>query len=58
MSLRRPREYTNRIIELVDEGVLDRDELIRDLLMWLPERDVEEFFQKIDFNEEDEDATA
>ena len=37
------RKHTCKIIELVDEGILDRDELIRDLLNWMSEADVEEF---------------
>ncbi len=38
------REYTNKIIEMVDEGLLDRDELIRDLLNWMSESDVKDFY--------------
>jgi hypothetical protein len=49
------REYTNKIIEMVDEGLLDRDELIRDLLNWLPEDDVEDFYNSFDFGDEETD---
>ena len=43
------RRYTNLILEMVDEGLFgDMDksakQLIRDLLMWMPERDVEDFY--------------
>lgn len=40
------REYTNKIIELVDEGLINRDELIRDLLNWLSEAEVEDFWDQ------------
>ena len=38
------REYTNRILELADEGVLDKDTLITGLLKWMSESDVKEFY--------------
>ena len=52
------RKYTNKIIELVDEGAVDRDALIRDLMLWMDESDVEEFYDRMNFlNEElDEDG--
>lgn len=51
------RKYTNKIIEMVDEDMLDRDTLIRDLLMWMSESDVEEFYDRnlSDFDEDEED---
>jgi hypothetical protein len=49
------RKYTNKIIEMVDEGSLDRDTLIRDLLMWMSEYDVEEFYDRNLNDDEDED---
>ena len=50
------RKYTNKIIELVDDGILDRDTLIRDLLCWMSESDVEEFYERnLRADDEDED---
>ena len=50
------RKYTNKIIELVDDGILDRDTLIRDLLLWMSESDVEEFYERnLRADDEDED---
>lgn len=51
------REYTNKMIELLEEGVFNKDELIRDLLSWLSEYDVKEFYEKfvLGDGEEDED---
>jgi hypothetical protein len=37
------RRFTNAVIEAKDEGVLDRDELIRDLLNYLSESEVANF---------------
>jgi hypothetical protein len=54
----RTREYTNKIIELVDDGIVDRDILIRDLLNWMSESDVAEFYDRnlrADDEDEDED---
>ena len=42
----RSRVFTNRILELVDEGVLNKDDLIRSLLCWMSERDVKEFYER------------
>lgn len=48
------REYTNKIIEMVDEGLIDRDILIRDLLNYMSESDVENFYDQY-YGYEDED---
>lgn len=40
------RGYTRALLELVDEGILDRDQLIQDLLGWMDEADVEQFCKK------------
>lgn len=49
------RKYTNKIIEMVDEGMFDRDMLIRDLLNWMSESDVQEFYDSYYDQDEDED---
>ena len=48
------RKYTNKIIEMVDEGLVDRDMLIRDLLNYMSESDVENFYDQY-YGYEDED---
>lgn len=48
------RKYTNKIIEMVDEGMFDRDMLIRDLLNYMSESDVENFYDQY-YGYEDED---
>jgi hypothetical protein len=39
------REYTIRLLEMVDEGLVDKDYLLQDLLGWMSEDDVKEFVQ-------------
>ena len=39
------REYTNKILELMDEGCIDPKPLAEQLLCWLSEHDVEEFYR-------------
>ena len=43
------REFTSRMIDLNDEGYFDKDQLIRDLLNWMPEGDVKQFVRVYDF---------
>jgi hypothetical protein len=56
------REATNRILELVEEGMLDRDTVIMACLKYMSEDDVadmahaNEFFLDEDEDEEDEDS--
>lgn len=40
------REYTNKILELVDDGIVDKDWLIQALLLWMSESDVAEFYDR------------
>lgn len=48
------RKYTNLIIDLVDQGVLDKRTLIIDLLNWYDEADVKEFCEAYEFELEEE----
>jgi hypothetical protein len=43
------REYTSRMIDLNDQGYFDKDQLILDLLNWMPEGDVKQFVRAYDF---------
>ena len=40
------RAFTCALMELVDEGMIDKDLLIQDLLGWLSESEVERFCRK------------
>ena len=60
---RRSRPYTTALLEAVDEGMLDKDSLIQDLLGWMSEAEVEQFARSNDLlaairmeDEEEEDA--
>ena len=56
---RRSREYTCAVLDAVEQGVLDKDTLIADLLGFLSEAEVEQFVRANDLLEavgmEDED---
>lgn len=52
------REYTNKILELIDEGCIDTKGLAEQLLCWLSEHDVQKFYEanySEFFEDEDED---
>ena len=51
------RDATNRILELVEEGEINTDELIHMLLMWLSEAEVKEMARANDLllDEEEEE---
>ena len=50
-----PREYTLKLLEIVDDGLVDNKTLIRDLLNWMSEDEVEAFYNVHQFGEHDED---
>lgn len=45
------RFYTNRVLEAVSEGSLDKDALIQTLLMWMSEHDVKQMVLANDLQE-------
>ena len=48
---RRSRPFTTAMLEAVDEGMLDKDTLIQDLLGWMSESEVEQFARSNDLLE-------
>lgn len=49
------REYTNKLLDMVDEGLFDLEDLVRDLACWMSEADVKEFMLRNDYlDDEDE----
>jgi len=53
-----PRAYTTTLLDMVDEGIVDKDKLIHNLLMWMSESEVEEFASSIGYildEDDDED---
>lgn len=45
-AFKEARYNTLQMLELVEEGVVSKDNLIRDLLMWMSDYEVEEFMAK------------
>ena len=46
-----PRIYTKKILELLSEGCLNKDTLIRDLLNYLSESEVFKYYEQYKFDE-------
>jgi len=42
------RKYTSALLDAVDEGMFNKDDLIRDLVGWMSEDDVREFVRRND----------
>lgn len=45
----KPRAYTNYLLYLLENGVVNKDYLINDLLGWMSEHDVRRFVQANDY---------
>lgn len=60
MSMSISRKYTNKILDRVEVGALHPDFLIQNLLMWMSEAQVKEFYESVINcdDEEDEDEAA
>ena len=41
-----PRKFTNQLIELIDDGVIDTEQLAINLLGWLSDDEVREFAER------------
>jgi hypothetical protein len=48
---RRSRACTCAVLEALDQGILDKDRLIQDLLGWMSEADVKQFVRANDLLE-------
>ncbi len=48
---RRSRQYTVALLTAVEDGILDKDSLINDLLGYLSEAEVEDFVRRNDLEE-------
>ena len=52
-----PREYTNKLLEMVEEGILDRDNVIMACVKYMNEDDVRDMMECNEFiNEEEEES--
>lgn len=43
---RSARGYTNALLEMVDDGMMDKDVLLQELLLWMSEHEVQDFCQR------------
>lgn len=51
-----PRGFTNALLDLVEEGLLDKDFLLQTLIAWMSEDEVERFcLRSLDMRDEDND---
>lgn len=55
-SHRNSRPATTYLLDMVDQGMINKDALIADLLGWMSEADVSEFVRRNDYIVEEEDA--
>jgi hypothetical protein len=59
--MRHVRIFTGKILDLVDEGILDPKGVLRNLLAYLPEQEVKNFWESeysSDFDEEEEEEES
>ena len=50
---RQSRRYTTALLDMVEQGVVDKDSLIQDLLGWMSEDEVKEFARRNDYLQDD-----
>lgn len=50
-GMKEARFYTIQLLQLVEDGVLNKDRIIYDLLGYLSEAEVEDFMRKNDYME-------
>ena len=60
MTYRSPREATNRLLEMVEEGILDRDTVISACIYYMSEDEVRDMCESNEFfeHEEEEEEVA
>jgi len=55
-ALKQARFHTIQLLQMVDDGMVDKDYLIADLLRYLSEAEVERFMRRNDYVREEEEA--
>ena len=55
-ALKQARFHTIQLLQMVDDGMVDKDYLIADLLRYLSEAEVERFMRCNDYMREEEEA--
>jgi hypothetical protein len=49
------RQYTNQLLEMIEDGLLDKDTVISAFCSYMSESDVQDMMESNDFIEEEED---
>jgi len=49
------RQYTNKMLAAIEEGLLDQDQVLIACLNWMTDRDVQQMAEANEFLEEEED---
>jgi len=49
------RYYTNQLLEMIEEGILDRDTVINACLSYMSESEVQDMMESNEFIEEEEE---
>lgn len=49
------RQYTNQLLEMIEEGMIDKDTVINAFCSYMSESDVEDMMRSNDFIEEEEE---
>ena len=50
------RDYTNKLLEMVEEGILDRDNVILACVKYMSEDDVKDMMEHNEFINEEEES--
>jgi hypothetical protein len=49
------RQYTNQLLEMIEEGILDKDTVISAFCSYMSEADVQDLCEREGFTEEEEE---
>jgi hypothetical protein len=50
-----PRYYTNQLLEMIEEGIIDKDTVINACLSYMSESEVQDMMESNEFIEEEEE---
>jgi hypothetical protein len=49
------RQYTNQLLEMIEEGMLDKDQVINAFCSYMSESDIQDMMESYGFIEEEEE---
>lgn len=56
--MRSPREYTNKLLEMIEEGLLDKDTVIMACVKYMSEDEVKDMMESNEFINEDSEVES